>query len=49
MSYMQIIYAPVAGIVLFATWPTVWTLVGGAIIAASGLYIAARERAVRRR
>ena len=33
-----------AGILVFATWPTVWTLGGGAIIIAAGLYIWHRER-----
>ncbi|BBU55456.1 MULTISPECIES: DMT family transporter [Mameliella] len=47
--YIQIFLAAVAGILLFDTWPTVWTLGGGAIIIASGLYIWQRERVVRGR
>ncbi|MFW2542216.1 DMT family transporter [Primorskyibacter sp. 2E107] len=47
--YIQIFLAAVAGVVLFDTWPTVWTLGGGAIIIGSGLYIWQRERAVRGR
>ncbi|MFZ7090227.1 DMT family transporter [Primorskyibacter sp. 2E233] len=47
--YIQIFLAAVAGILLFETWPTIWTLGGGAIIIASGLYIWQRERAVRGR
>lgn len=47
--YIQIFLAAGAGIVLFDTWPTVWTLGGGAIIIASGLYIWQRERTVRGR
>lgn len=43
--YIQILLAAVAGIVVFDTWPTVWTLGGGAIIIASGIYIWRRERA----
>ncbi|MGP6087994.1 DMT family transporter [Antarctobacter jejuensis] len=47
--YIQIFLAALAGILLFDTWPTIWTLGGGAIIIASGLYIWQRERAVRGR
>ncbi|CUH75999.1 DMT family transporter [Tropicibacter naphthalenivorans] len=45
--YIQIFLAAAAGVMLFDTWPTVWTLGGGLIIVASGLYIWQRERAVR--
>ena len=41
--------AAVAGILIFSTYPTLWTLGGGIIIIASGLYIWNRERALRRR
>lgn len=44
MVYSQIFLAAVAGIVVFATWPTVWTLGGGVIIIGAGLYIWHRER-----
>ncbi|WP_136440610.1 DMT family transporter [Pacificoceanicola onchidii] len=47
--YIQIFLAALAGVLLFDTWPTVWTLGGGAIIIGSGLYIWQRERAVRGR
>lgn len=47
--YIQIFTAAFAGIVLFGTWPTIWTLAGGLIIIASGLYIWQRERMVRGR
>ncbi|WP_137700670.1 DMT family transporter [Marimonas lutisalis] len=43
--YIQVFLAALAGILVFDTWPTVWTLGGGAIIIASGLYIWQRERA----
>lgn len=46
--YIQVFLAAIAGILVFDTWPTVWTLAGGAIIIASGLYIWERERALRR-
>lgn len=42
--YIQIFLAAAAGILVFSTWPTVWTLGGGIIIIASGLYIWQRER-----
>ncbi|WP_341367795.1 DMT family transporter [Yoonia sp. BS5-3] len=42
--YCQILFAAVAGIVAFDTWPTVYTLLGGLIIIGSGLYIWLRER-----
>lgn len=45
--YIQIFLAALAGIVVFDTWPTVWTLGGGLIIIGSGLYIWQRERRVR--
>lgn len=44
MMYSQIFLAAFASILVFATWPTVWTLGGGSIIIASGLYIWQRER-----
>ncbi|SHI06004.1 DMT family transporter [Marivita hallyeonensis] len=47
MFYAQIVFAAFAGIVVFNTWPTIYTLGGGAIIIASGLYIWARERKVK--
>ncbi len=42
--YLQIFLAAGVGILVFDTWPTVWTLGGGAIIIASGFYIWQRER-----
>lgn len=47
MFYTQIVFAAFAGIFIFGTWPTVYTLGGGAIIIGSGLYIWARERKVK--
>jgi drug/metabolite transporter (DMT)-like permease len=47
MFYTQIVFAALAGIFVFDTWPTIYTLGGGAIIIASGLYIWARERKVK--
>ncbi|MGC9371251.1 MAG: DMT family transporter [Paracoccaceae bacterium] len=42
--YLQMLFATVAGIVIFATLPTIWTLVGALIIVGAGVYIWARER-----
>jgi drug/metabolite transporter (DMT)-like permease len=42
--YIQIFLAALAGILVFDTWPTIWTLGGGIIIIAAGLYIWHRER-----
>lgn len=42
--YIQIIFASLASILVFATWPTAWTLLGGAIIVGAGGYIWNRER-----
>lgn len=42
--YIQLVLAAVASWMVFAAWPTFWTLVGGIIIALSGIYIWHRER-----
>lgn len=47
LVYIQVFTAAVAGILVFSTWPTVWTLGGGLIIIASGLYIWQRERTLK--
>lgn len=44
VNYIQLVLAAVASFLVFGTWPTVWTLAGGMVIAASGLYIWHRER-----
>jgi len=43
LIYSQVFWAALAGILVFDTYPTVWTIGGGAIIIASGLYIWQRE------
>jgi drug/metabolite transporter (DMT)-like permease len=43
-SYMQIITSTLWSAVLFGTWPGVATLIGAAIVVASGLYVLHRER-----
>jgi len=43
-SYVQLLFAGLMGFAAFGNVPGVWTFVGGAVIAASGLYTAHRER-----
>ncbi len=47
-SYTQIIWMPVLGYLLFGDVPTIWTLVGGSIVVASGLYLLHREQVAKR-
>ncbi|MBJ3764066.1 DMT family transporter [Maribius pontilimi] len=49
MIYIQIVLAAIASIVVFGVYPTIWTLAGGLIIIAAGLYIWRRESRGRRR
>jgi drug/metabolite transporter (DMT)-like permease len=44
-SYTQLLWASFAGWLVFDTLPDEWTLLGAAVIIASGLYTAHRERA----
>ena len=44
ISYLQLIFSSVMGMLLFSAWPDGWTVVGAAVIAGSGLYTAHRER-----
>jgi drug/metabolite transporter (DMT)-like permease len=44
--YTQLIWASTLGFMVFGDVPTQWTLVGGAIVVASGLYLIHRERKV---
>jgi drug/metabolite transporter (DMT)-like permease len=46
-SYSQLVWSGLLGFVIFGSIPDGWTLVGAAIIIASGLYTAHRERTVR--
>jgi drug/metabolite transporter (DMT)-like permease len=43
-SYAQLIWASIAGFLVFANVPDRWTLLGAGVIIASGLYTAHRER-----
>lgn len=42
--YVQLIWSTIAGYIVFAAFPDRWTILGAAIIIASGLYTAHRER-----
>lgn len=44
MEYVRLIYAAVIGFVVFAEIPTIWTMVGAAIIMGSTLYTMHRNR-----
>lgn len=48
ISYSQLIWSSLLGIVAFGTWPDAWTLLGSAVIVGSGLYTAHRERVTAR-
>ncbi|MDP5344528.1 MAG: DMT family transporter [Paracoccaceae bacterium] len=47
MQYSQILWAAFYGAVFFAEWPTVYTLLGAALVIASGVYIVMRELTLR--
>ena len=43
-AYTELIWATILGLTFFGDFPDLWTFVGAAIIAASGIYILRRER-----
>jgi drug/metabolite transporter (DMT)-like permease len=45
-TYVSIIFQVTLGFIVFHNLPSAWTLAGGAVIVASGLYILHRERVV---
>ena len=47
-SYSGIVWATVLGFVVFGDFPDLWTIVGAAIIVASGIYVFYREAYLRR-
>lgn len=47
--YTSLIWALLLGLVIFGDWPTLLTLVGVAIVAATGIYTLLRERHLKRR
>lgn len=48
-TYSNLIWAAASGVLFFGEWPDVWTFVGAAVIAGSGIYIYHREKVVKRR
>ncbi|WP_137178837.1 DMT family transporter [Roseomonas sp. AR75] len=44
MSYSQLIWAGLAGVLIFGDWPDGWTLLGAGVIAAGGVLVALPER-----
>jgi drug/metabolite transporter (DMT)-like permease len=44
LIYTQLIWMTALGIILFGQWPDHWTMLGAAVIIASGIYIWHRER-----
>jgi drug/metabolite transporter (DMT)-like permease len=47
-TYVQLIWAILWGMLLFATMPDIWTVLGAVLIAGSGLYVLFRENYLRR-
>ncbi|WP_368414201.1 DMT family transporter [Falsiroseomonas sp.] len=44
MSYSQLVWAGLAGVLVFGDWPDAWTLLGAAVIAAGGVLVALPAR-----
>jgi drug/metabolite transporter (DMT)-like permease len=44
MSYTQLVWAGLAGVLVFGDWPDGWTLLGAAVIAAGGVLVALPDR-----
>jgi drug/metabolite transporter (DMT)-like permease len=47
-AYAQLIWATIIGLLWFGDFPDFWTLLGAALITASGIYVVYRERVVAR-
>ncbi len=43
-AYTELLWALGVGVIVFGDFPDIWTLVGAAIVAGSGLYVLRRER-----
>jgi len=43
-AYTELVWATILGLTFFGDFPDLWTFIGAAIIAASGIYILHRER-----
>lgn len=44
LSYTQLVWTTIAGILVFADWPDGWTLVGAAVITVGGVLVALPQR-----
>jgi drug/metabolite transporter (DMT)-like permease len=44
MSYSQLVWAGLAGVLVFGDWPDGWTLLGAGVIAAGGVLVALPDR-----
>jgi drug/metabolite transporter (DMT)-like permease len=49
VDYIRLVFAAAVGFFLFAEIPTVWTILGAAVVVASTLFITWREHAASRR
>ena len=47
LGYAELIGSTILGFAIFGNLPDIWTIVGAAIIIASGVYIAVREYRLR--
>lgn len=48
MSYSQLLWAGLAGVLIFGDWPDGWTLLGALVIAAGGILVALPDRGATR-
>jgi drug/metabolite transporter (DMT)-like permease len=44
LSYTQLVWATLSGVLVFADWPDGWTLLGALVIAAGGILVALPDR-----
>jgi drug/metabolite transporter (DMT)-like permease len=44
MSYSQLLWAGLAGVLIFGDWPDGWTLLGAVVIAGGGILVALPDR-----
>lgn len=43
VKFLELVWAALLGLAIFGSWPTAWTLAGGAVILVSTLWLARRE------
>jgi drug/metabolite transporter (DMT)-like permease len=49
MDYLSLVWASLLGVLIFAQWPSEWTLIGAPLVIAAGLVILWREQRLHRR